>query len=246
MRDRILGPSGGRRRRRFLALFSLADLSCTATGTGTSATPASGDATKTASITMAGGGSVTCVYTNTQQLGAIKILKTGKDKSQGSGDQPLAGAQFSIKDSGGTALTGSPFTTDANGRICVDGLAFGDYKVQETQPPDGYSADDTTEHTVTVDNNAACDDDPYVGESEPFTDTPLTDLTVKSAAQSDGANGTGATESSIQCTDGAPGAFPGTDIGNSPDPDTGTANPAEVDANGLEPGTYTCKVVIDP
>jgi hypothetical protein len=225
--------------------FTFESLTCTATGAGSSG---SQDATdpKQANITIAGGGVVTCTYVNQQQLGAIEILKTGKDKSQGSGDQPLAGAQFSIKDPDGNALSGSPFTTDANGRICVDGLSFGDYTVQETQPPDGYSADDTTEHTVTVDNNAKCDDDPYVGESEPFTDTPLTDLTVTSQAQSDGANGSGATESSIRCTTGDPTGFPGTDVGNSPDPASGTANPAEVDANGLEPGTYTCKVVIDP
>ena len=30
---------------------------------------------------MAGGGVVTCTYTNDQQLGAIKITKTGADKS---------------------------------------------------------------------------------------------------------------------------------------------------------------------
>jgi hypothetical protein len=84
--------------------------------------------------------------------------------------------------------------------------------------------------------------------TQAFTDTPLTDLKITSTAQSDGqgAGKTGATESSIQCTDGAPDAFPGYDVGNSPDPDTGTANPAEVDANGLAPGTYTRKVVIDP
>ena len=41
-------------------------------------------------------------------------------------------------------------------------------------------------------------------------------------------------------------SFPGTDVGNSPVPDIGTANPAEVDANGLEPGTYNWEVVRDP
>ena len=55
--------------------FLFADLSCTATGAGTSATPASGNATRTASITIAGGGTATCTYTNNQQLGAIKITQ---------------------------------------------------------------------------------------------------------------------------------------------------------------------------
>ena len=52
----------------------------------------------------------------------------------------------------------------ADGTICVDTLAFGDYSVQETGAPDDYKTDDTAAHTVTVDNAASCADDPYVGD----------------------------------------------------------------------------------
>jgi hypothetical protein len=217
--------------------FTFTDLSCTATGTGTSATPASGNATRTASITMAGGGNVTCTYTNTQQLGAIEITKTGKDKSK-SGDQNLAGATFSIT---GPNSYSNSVTTGSDGTVCVDGLEFGGYTVTETGAPAGYAIDDTSGKTVTVNANSTCGDGNEATQA--FTDTPLTDLTVNATAQSDGANGTGATESSIQCTDSSNG-----DIGHDPaDADTGgTTNPAEVDAKGLKPGTYTCEVVIDP
>ncbi len=59
--------------------FSLESLICTATGGGSGAQ----DATNPfqANITVVPGSVVTCTYTNQQQLGAIKITKTGKDKS---------------------------------------------------------------------------------------------------------------------------------------------------------------------
>lgn len=212
--------------------FAFDSLSCTATGTGSSG---SQDATnpKQANITVAGGGMVTCTYVNKQQLGAIKISKVGKNKSLGSGDQPLAGAKFSIKDSNGNPIAGSPFTTGSGGTVCVDNLAFGNYSVQETQAPSGYSIDDTAARTVTVDNNAKCSDSTYVGESSQFTDTPLTDVSVTATSQAPGA-----TESSIVCKDSNGG-----DVGNS---GPNYTDPAQANANNLPPGTYTCTVVIDP
>ena len=49
----------------------------------------------------------------------------------------------------------------------------------------------------------------------------------------------GVTNTTIRCVVGT-GT---TDIGNSPQ---GPSDPAEVDANGLKPGTYTCTIVVDP
>jgi hypothetical protein len=204
------------------ANFVFTDLSCTASGTGTSASPSSGNATRTATITLAGDGAVTCVYTNTQQQGAIKITKTSSKDSSG-----LDGATFSIT-KGGSPITGSPFTTANGGVICVDNLAFGDYVVTETGAPTGYKIDDSTGHTVTVDNNAKCSDDPYVGESIGFTDTPLSRITTSFESLAPG-NPTSAT---IQCTG---------DASSSPLPE-GTPR---VEDN-LAPGTYTCTVVVDP
>ncbi len=207
--------------------FVFESLSCT--DSNGNSTSKSG---KTATITVVGDGSTTCTYVNQQQLGAIKITKT-TSKPSGTG---LDGATFSIT-KGGTPISGSPFTTTNGGVICVDNLTFGDYVVTETAAPSGYSIDDDTGHTVTVDNNATCSDDPYVGESISFTDTPLTDLTITVASEV-----SGGTSSTITCTDGDHTTFPGTDIGDSPQ----SGETATVTANGLKPGTYTCEVVVDP
>jgi hypothetical protein len=213
--------------------FAFTDLSCTAAGTGTSATPASGSATRTASITMAGGGSVICVYTNTQQLGAIKITKTSTKGNTG-----LNGATFSIT-KGGTAITGSPFTTANGGVICVDNLGFGDYVVTETGAPTGYHIDDPTAHTVTVDNNAGCADATYVGESISFTDTPLSQIEVKFTSLA----GPGVTAASIVCADSTPATVDPVSENGSPDP---AFDDTDETITNLTPGTYTCTVVVDP
>jgi hypothetical protein len=208
--------------------FVFGSLSCTATGSGSGSQD--GTVAKQANITIAAGlDTVTCTYVNNQQLGAIKITKTSIKGTA------LAGATFSIK-SGGTAISGSPFTTDANGEICVDNLNFGDYSVQETAAPAGYNIDDSTAHTVTVDNNAKCSDDPYGGETFSATDTPLTDITATATSEAPGG-----TQSSISCVDSS-----NADVGNSPQPATGFDDPVSVAANGLEPGTYTCTITIDP
>jgi Prealbumin-like fold domain len=133
--------------------FAFTDLSCVASGSGTSATPSSGNATPTATITLGFGGAVTCTYTNQQQLGAIKITKTSSKAAH----TPLSGAKFSIS-SGGTPIAGSPFTTDANGVICVDHLPFGTYSVEETSAPTGYDIDDTSAHDVMVNTASTCGD----------------------------------------------------------------------------------------
>jgi uncharacterized surface anchored protein len=207
--------------------FALESLTCTATGSGSGSQDGTNPAQ--ANITIAAGlDHVTCTYVNQQQLGAIKITKTSSKAAA----TPLAGATFSIT-SGGNPIAGSPFTTDSNGTICVDGLSFGDYVVTETAAPSGYAIDDSTSHTVTVDNNAKCSDATFVGEPLGFTDTPLTDLLVKATSQA-----SGGTQSKITCVDSS-----SSNIGNSPQ---GFSDPAEVDANGLKPGTYTCTVVIDP
>jgi len=198
--------------------FVFDSLNCTSTGTGTSTTTSG----RTASITLAGGGTVTCLYINKQQLGAIKITKTRKHAASGSGDHPHAGVSFTVN--------GVTKQTNANGVACFDGLAFGSYTVHETVPA-GYHLDSTTpnDRSVTVDNNAQCSDSPYSGETISFKNIPLTDLGVTVNSQVDGG-----TASTVACT---------------PDGPSGSTN-----ANGdfsettedLEPGTYTCEVVIDP
>lgn len=174
--------------------YVLTSLTCTATGAGSSGTQ---DVTVPidpykADIVVANLGEVTCTYVNTLQQGAIKITKTN-----GKGGV-LAGATFSIRagTATGTEISGSPFTTDANGTICVSPLSFGHYFVKEVTPPTGYQIDDTTSHDVNVDNNASCADATYVGESIGFTDTPLSTIGVTFTSQA----GAGVTRASIVCS----------------------------------------------
>jgi Prealbumin-like fold domain len=204
--------------------FVLESLHCTVDGSGGSTGTQDGTNPKQANITLFAGDTVTCVYVDQQQLGAIKISKTSIK------GPPLAGAQFSIS-RGGTPIPGSPFTTDANGQICVDHLAFGDYSVQETQAPPGYSIDDPTAHTVSVTQNSTCGD----GQEATFaaTNTPLTDIAASAHSQAPGG-----TQSTVTCVDSN-----NANVGNSPQ---GPAESPSVSATGLRPGTYVCTIFIDP
>ena len=83
---------------------------------------------------------------------------------------------------------------------------------------------------MTVDNAATCADDPFRGETVSFHNTPLTNLTVSVDSQIDGG-----TASTIDCDDPA-----------STHGDTGANGDGSATATDLEPGTYTCTVVIDP
>ena len=201
--------------------FAFGSVSCVHNTGGTSSTSGK---VATVGIT-AGGGTVTCTYINDQQLGGIAITKTSSK-----GTNPgLAGAQFSItKD--GVAIAGSPFTSGANGTVCVDGLPFGDYSVTETVAPTGYSIDDTTSHTVTVDNNTTC-----AGTPETFsaTDTPLSDIQVRFR---DG--GSGATSATISCDNGTNGTTSTADTSGWDDTTTVTGISA--------PTTIICTIVVDP
>jgi hypothetical protein len=194
--------------------FVFASLTCTTGG--------SQDATnlKQANITIAAGGdTVTCVYINNQQLGAIKVTKTRKHAADGPGDHPHAGVTFTVN--------GVDKVTDANGEACFDGLNFGTYTVHETVPA-GYHVD-ANDQQVTVDNNASCSDTTYVGETVSFHNTPLTDITITVNSQVDGG-----TASTIDCGD----------VG---DPvSTGANGDGSKSKTDLEPGTYVCTVVVDP
>jgi hypothetical protein len=216
------------------ASFVLESLTCSTVGAGGSTGTQDGTTPEKANITLAPGDTVTCVYVDQQQLGAIKITKTSSKAAA----TALAGAKFSIS-SGGNPIAGSPFTTDANGQICQDHLPFGTYSVQETQAPAGYKIDDTTAHNVSVNATSTCGD----GNETTFaaTDTPLTDLTVHVASEA-----SGGTQSKVTCVDSG-----NNNIGNSPQPASGFADPVTLTADpthgaALTPGTYTCTIVVDP
>jgi hypothetical protein len=199
------------------ANFAFESLTCTAGGGSSFSTSG-----KTATITVAPNGTVTCIYTNQLQTGAIKVTKTRKHAADGPGDHPHAGVTFTVN--------GVSKQTDANGEACFDGLQFGTYSVNESVPT-GYHVD-ANDQPVTVDNTAGCSDNPYVGETVSFHNTPLTNLTVSVDSQIDGG-----TASTIECTDGTNTVASGS---------TGANGDGSATASNLEPGTYTCTVVVDP
>lgn len=174
-----------------------------------------------ASLDVGAGETVTCTFTNTLQTGAILISKTAKHAAdEVDASIPLEGVDFDVE--------GTTITTDENGEACIDGLTFGDYTVTETAPA-GYAGEDPRE--VTVDTTATCADDPYAGETSAWDNTPLTDITVTVDSQVDGG-----TASTIECA-----ALP-----DDPDAVTDAVGDGSLAMTDLEPGTYTCTIVVDP
>lgn len=155
-------------------------------------------------------------FVNPRQRGAILVTKVRKHAADGPGDHPQAGVDFTVN--------GVTQTTGANGTTCFDNLLFGDYTVHETTPA-GYHGE--ADKTVTVDNAATCAGNPFAGETVTFHNTPLTNITVSVDSQIDGG-----TASTINCGAGTT--------------NTGANGDGSASRNNLEPGTYTCTIVIDP
>jgi hypothetical protein len=124
--------------------------------------------------------------------------------------------------------------TNALGEACVDGLLLssfrGPYTVTETVPP-GYVADGAESKTVSVTTESTCGDDNEAKVS--FSNTPLTNVTVSVDSQVNGG-----TASTMNCKDAA-----NANVANG---STGANGDGSATATDLEPGTYTCEVVIDP
>jgi hypothetical protein len=183
--------------------------------------PANHDAAADQHVTVTANQQVSVTFVDPRHRGAILVTKTRKHAAGGPGDHPQPGVEFTVN--------GVTKTTDANGQACFDGLLFGDYTVHETTPT-GYKGE--ADKTVTVNNKASCGGDPFVGEKVAFHNTPLSNVIVSFESQVPGG-----TASQISCTgltatppDGTPDAFD--DISET--------------FKDLEPGTYTCTVVVDP
>ena len=200
------------------ANFAFESLTCTADNGGSFTTSG-----KVATITVAPNSTVTCIYTNKLQTGAILVTKTRKHAADGPGDHPQAGVTFTVN--------GVSKVTDASGTTCFDGLLFGTYTVHETVPA-GYHVDGNDKQVV-VDNAANCTDSPFVGETVSFHNTPLTDITTSVNSQIDGG-----TASTFTCVDAN-----GTIVASG---STGPNGDGSATASDLEPGTYTCTIVVDP
>jgi uncharacterized surface anchored protein len=205
-----------------------ADGTCTITGVlpgeywvVETVTPANHDTAADQHVTVTANEQVSVTFVDQRHRGAILVKKTRKHAADGPGDHPHAGVDFTVN--------GVTKATDANGQACFDDLLFDDYTVHEATPA-GYKGE--ADKTVTVNNKAACADDPYVGETVSFSNTPLSNITVSFESQVPG--GTAAT---IECTgltatpaDGTPNVFD--DVSET--------------FKDLEPGTYACTVVVDP
>lgn len=174
-------------------------------------------------FTLAVGETKVLTYTDQLQTGALVIAKTAKHADTSGNTSPNLVAGFTITDSGGGISTTS---TDSAGAACVDGLPPGSATVSETGPPTGYSAG--ADQIVTVVGGSTCANADGVVAS--FTNIPLTNITVSVDSQVDGG-----TSSTISCDD--PNATSGS---------TDASGDGTVTASDLEPGTYTCTVVIDP
>jgi hypothetical protein len=184
-------------------------------------TPPNHDTAADQHVTVKANEQVTVTFVDPRHRGAIEVTKLRKHAADGPGDHPHAGVDFTVN--------GVTKTTDANGQVCFDGLLFGDYTVHEVTPA-GYKGE--ADKTVTVDNKASCAGNPFVGEKVAFHNMPLSNITVSFESQVPGG-----TASQISCT------------GLTADPADGTPDTFDDTSEtfkDLEPGTYTCTVVVDP
>ena len=166
--------------------------------------------------------------TNFDNCGAIEITKTRKHAADGAGDHPHAGVTFTIT-GGDLPAGGTTVVTDSAGKACLDALAIGDYVVTETVPS-GYVEDGGGTANVSVTTASTCGDGSEAQAT--FSNTPLTDLTVSVNSQV-----AGGTASKITCTGLTP-----TPADSTPNDFDDTSETVE----DLQPGTYSCTVVIDP
>jgi hypothetical protein len=181
------------------------------------------DGSDPASISLSAGETVTCTFHDAREKGAILITKTRKHAAGGSDPQPHPGVTFTV--TGGELPPGGvTAVTNAQGEACVGALVLSDYTVTETVP-DGYVADGATAKPATVSTESTCGDGNEAQVS--FSNTPLTDITASVNSQVDGG-----TASTIDC-----GAGPVA---------TGANGDGSTTRTDLEPGTYTCTIVVDP
>jgi Prealbumin-like fold domain len=173
-------------------------------------------------------------FVDTLQVGAIKITKTGKDKSCIAAGNPvgcsaastrlLDGAVFQLKT--GSTVNYTSAATSA-GVTCIDGVTPGSYTLHESTAPNGYAAASDTPVTILA-NTSCSGTGAHAPLAVPVTDQPLTTITVSTTPVV-----TGTTTSTVQCT---PTAATG---------DTSAVATPHT-TNAVVPGQYVCTVVIDP
>lgn len=189
----------------------------------------------TVTFDLASGQSVDCTYTNALQTGYILIEKERKHAADGLGENhPQSGVDFTVT-GGDLPAEGVSATTGDDGTACVGPLTIssvaGDYTVTEEDLAN-YAEEAAKTATVTVGDDCSDAENPVTVS---FLNTPLTDVTVSVDSLEPGG-----TFSSIDCDNTADS--PDVDF-NADASDTGDSS---FTMNDLQPGTYTCVVVIDP
>lgn len=246
--------------------FGFNNFSCTNTG-GSSTTPSSSTTQKNVSITVVGGGSTTCTYTNDKLTGAIEVTKTAKNVNcagasppagcDASNNAPLAGAGFEIW---------QETNSTAGLQKVANGATPADTKVKNEQTTalsgSGASTVATTCFSGLLFNTAASQY--YVHESTPpsgysgganqtavistastCASSPIpksfsNDPLSKITVSFESLGAGNPTSATIQCS-GTPD-LPGGDDSSPSNLPEGT--PREL--NNLPEGTYVCTVVVDP
>jgi hypothetical protein len=212
--------------------FGFNNFSCTSSGSGTSTTPTSSTTQKNVSITLAGGGVVTCVYTNDKLTGAFKILK--QSTKTGNPLVSNAGAVFSYN---GSSVTdnGTGDEDSTIGEVCVSGLQLGNYTINETSPPSGYGDASQVNLSAAVVANTDCGSNQPTGTAVvTFTNPPLADIQVRFR---DGGSGETSLGTALDCTNTT-----GTDDSSDTTGWDDTLTVTEIEA----PTTITCTIDIDP
>jgi hypothetical protein len=206
--------------------WALTNIECTNTGV----TPTISVAAGTVTFDLDDGGDVLdCTYTNTLQQGAILIDKVAKHADSETGEIPHAGVTYTLTggDLPAAGLTGQ---TNAQGELCFDDLTIssvaGTYTATETVPAGYHVAGNAAQSGIAV-----VVGDCATATSVSFENIPLTDITVTVNSQVPGG-----TSSDITC--------------DWTDPAEEFTTPASGDGSlsetNLEPGTYTCEIVVDP
>jgi len=198
----------------------------------------------TANFTSTNAGSGSATDLTAVQCGALVIHKNttkGTDQRVSAAgavfgvDGPDAGTvpDFSVTDD----VTAAAPDEDADiGEVCVTGLAPGAYTVTETSPPAGYGAGSPAAgQSVTVVSGTTCSSATVATAT--FTNPPLADIQVIVTDA-----GSGDTNSSIVCAEGAT-TIPADAEDGDPDP---AFDDTDETFSDLDPGTYTCTVIIDP
>jgi hypothetical protein len=227
--------------------YALTSLTCTAS-TGSSGAQDGTDPNK-ANIVVGNLGEVTCTYVNSLQRSLV-IKKTAKDKAATGGTKLLGGAGFTITPNpltgtgsatvddndavGGTGKLVDQYNTA--GLFCIDQVGAGPFSIDETTVPTNYKGAaiqatvSPSSGTCATRSSGVTLDKTFPADAT-FVNTPLSKITVDFDSLVPGA-----TTATIQCTGDASEQ-------NLPD---GTPRVLGDGTSTLEPGTYTCTVVVDP